>query len=288
MSVKRRAAALLAHLVRERSDGGRLRPSYLVVGTKRGGSSSLAEWITRHPQVAPCRNNKGTHYFDINYRRGPAWYASRFERPAGSWKITGEASPYYMFHPLGPTRIANELPDAKIILTLRHPIDRLWSQYRYEVAGGHETQTLDRALDLEPERTRGERERLITDVHWEGYEFRHHAYLQRGHYAEQLTEVYRHFPPEQVLILQSEALFADPDAQLMRVWRFLGLDDAHLEQLNPVKANADRSAIDPASLDRLSDYYRPLNDALYSLPGVDFRWDEVGSASVPAPSGSSL
>jgi Sulfotransferase domain len=253
----------------------RMRPGYLVVGTKRGGSTSLAEWIDEHPNVAPCRNRKGTHYFDTNFGRGPAWYASRFERPDDKYLLTGEASPYYMFHPLCPTRIQAELPDVKLLVVLRNPIDRAWSQYQYEVARGHETEPIQAALDLEPQRLDGEIERLIADPGYEGYEYRHHGYLLRGHYADQIQELYRLFPVEQVMVLQSEQMFADPHNVLDRVWDFLELPRTRLDHLTPQNANAAPRKIDDVTLARLENYYRPLNEALYELPGIDFRWDRA-------------
>src|SRR5579872_4180645 len=107
-SARRRLAAVEGALT------GRFRmlPSYLVVGTKRGGSSSLTEALTSHPGVRRSLVRKGTHYFDVNYGYGWSWYRSRFplaprggETPA----ITGEGSPYYMYHPLAAERIAAAL-----------------------------------------------------------------------------------------------------------------------------------------------------------------------------------
>ncbi len=251
-----------------------MRPGYLVVGTKRGGSTSLAEWINLHPQVVPCRNNKGSRFFDINYRRGPAWYFSRFERPGDhDGIITGEASPYYMYHPAAPERMAKTLPDVKLIAVLRDPVERAWSQYRYEVSRGNETESFDRALDLEPERLRGERERLETDPSYEGFDYRHHGYLERGHYADQLAKIYKFFPETQVLVLQSERLFAEPHVELSRVWGFLGLDNVTLSGLQPLNAGATRASLDDHYRTRLTEYFRPHNERLWELLGTTFDWD---------------
>ena len=139
-------------------------PGYLVVGTKRGGSSSIAKWISQHPDVAPCRTAKGTHYFDVNFQRGWDWYLSAFEPVSNRWKITGEASPYYMFHPLAPERIAAALPDVRLIVSLREPIARAWSHHQYETQQGFENRAFAEALDLEEDRLRGEEERLRAPI----------------------------------------------------------------------------------------------------------------------------
>jgi Sulfotransferase domain len=249
----------------------RLRPGYLIVGTKRGGSTSLASWVAEHPNVAPLRKvTKGTHFFDVNYGRGRAWYFSCFERADRGWTLTGEASPYYMYHPAAPQRIAATLPAVKLIAVLRDPIERLWSHYQYEVARGNECEPLESALRLEPQRLAGEKERLLSDVSYPGFAFRHFGYLERGHYAEQLERIYKHFPHEQVHVIRSEDLFSDPHGELTRLWRFLGIADVELDDLPAQNQGAVRAEIEPAIREWLIDYYRPHNERLYEMTGIDF------------------
>lgn len=274
MDLKKRVANAISTLRPMPREGTRMRPDYLVVGTKRGGSTSFADWLEQHPAVAPCLSRKGTHYFDTNYRRGRAWYASRFEKVSAGHKVTGEASPYYMFHPLAGERIRQELPDVKLIAVLREPVDRLLSHYRYEVERGHESESLESALSLEESRMAGEIERLRTDVNYEGYAYRHFSYLRRGHYAEQIAHLQALFPVENILVLQSEQMFAHPNETLATAWRFLGLEPVHLDHLTPLNATSSRPDIESGTLAMLRDYYAPLNESLYGLPGVDWRWPD--------------
>lgn len=258
--------------------GGML-PGYLVVGTKRGGSTSLSEWIAEHPQVAPCRTGKGSHFFDVNHHRGEAWFRSAFPRQAGDWRITGEGSPYYMFHPLAAQWIAETLPQVKLIAVLRDPVERAWSHHKYEAARGLEELGFVEALDAEPSRLAGERERMIADPSYDSFEYRYHAYLARGHYAEQLTHLGTFFPPEQVLVLKSEDLFANPTTELSRVWDFLGVDQVALDGLRAHKVGASKSSVPEPVVERLADYYAPHNEALFALTGIDFRRPSHGGAA---------
>ena len=249
-------------------------PGYLVVGTKRGGSTSIAQWISQHPEVAPCRTAKGTHYFDVNFQRGWSWYLSAFEAPSDRWRITGEASPYYMFHPLAVERIAAALPEAKLIVSLREPVARAWSHHQYEVQQGFEDRPFAEAIALEADRLRGEEDRMRSDPRYESYAHRHHTYLQRGHYAEQLERIYACFPPEQVLVMRSESMFTDPQGELAKVWRHLGLTPVVLDGLERFKATHAPLDIPPELHQRLTDYYRPWNEKLAQLPGVTFTWND--------------
>lgn len=250
-----------------------MRPGYLVVGTKRGGSTSLAEWITQHPDVGECRSQKGTHYFDVNYGRGWRWYLSQFPRVSEGFRTVGESSPYYMFHPLAPARIHAALPDVKIIMCLRDPVSRAWSHHTYEHARRNENLPFEQALDLEPSRLKEERARLAADPAYQSHEWRYHAYLRRGHYAEALQTFHKFFGARQVLVVQSEALWRDPQAQLSRVFDFLGLAPFRPTGLVARNANQPYGEMAPETVRRLQQYYTPLNERLYALPGIDFRWD---------------
>jgi hypothetical protein len=265
IDLARRLASPLRAIYR----GQGMEPGFLVIGTKRGGSTSCYEWIAQHPQVAPCRTGKGTHYFDVNYPRGEAWFRSGFPHQRDPWRVTGEGSPYYMFHPAAPERIARTLPEVRLIAVLRDPVERAWSHYKYEVSRGHETLDLVEALDAEPERLRGEEERLLADPAYVSTAHRYHTYLQRGHYAEQLSRIFEYVDRERVLVLRSEELFADPHEQLARVWSFLGLDRVDLEGLRAFKAGAEVSSVPAGVAQRLTAYYEPHNAALRSLTGID-------------------
>ena len=257
----------------------RLLPTFLVIGTKRGGSTSLYEYLIRHPGVAGCLLQKGSHYFDVNFARGWRWYWSVFPLDLGRGLITGEASPYYMFHPLAPQRIAAALPDVRLITVLRDPVERAWSHYQYERRLDSERLDFQAALEREPERLAGEAERMTAEPGYSSFAHRHFSYLARGRYAEQLERIYALVPPSRVLVLQSEALFADPAAELLRVWRFLGLDRHLLGEVPVFKAGGHGEVMPEQSRRWLEHYFTPHNRRLYRLPGIDFRWPAAAGAN---------
>jgi hypothetical protein len=100
----------------------RMSPGFLIVGAQRCGTTSMFKTLMQHPLVARPFLNKGIHYFDTNYDRGFSWYRGHFPvvgtarlRRGGRRPLTGESSPYYMFHPLAGQRLATDLPQHHLL-----------------------------------------------------------------------------------------------------------------------------------------------------------------------------
>lgn len=277
-----RLARAGGRLVARATSGARMLPGFLVIGTKRGGSTSLYEYVIRHPAVAGCLLTKGSHYFDVNFGRGWSWFRGAFPLAARRRAIAGEASPYYMFHPLAPQRIAAALPEVRLIAVLRDPVERAWSHYQYERRRGYEDLPFEEALQREPERLAGEAERMVAEPGYASFAHRRLSYLARGRYAEQLERIYALVPPSRVLVLQSEALFSDPDAELERVWRFLDLEPFPIGQAPVFKAGGSTEAMPAAASAWLQRHFAGPNERLYRLPGVGFRWPLGKEPATPA------
>lgn len=252
-------------------------PSFIVIGTKRGGSTALYEYLVSHPAVVRSKVKKGSHYFDVNFERGWEWFRSTFPLAGRRGVITGEASPYYMFHPLGMERIAAAMPGVKLLAVLREPVARAWSQYQFECRRGYEDLPFEEAVEREPERLSGEEERMRRGE--ASFAWRHQSYLARSRYAEQLERVYHLFPPERVLVLRSEALLANPDAELAKAWRFLDLPPHQVDQVRTFKVGGYQVGVPGALRTRLDEYFAPHNRRLYELPGIDFRFEPASGRS---------
>ena len=172
--------------------------------------------------------NKGIHYFDTaeRFRRGPRFYAAHFPlRHAAGHSITGEASPYYLFHPLAAARIAEQLKSVKIIVLLRDPAERAFSAHKQEQSRGFESLPFEEALAAEPERLAGEEERIMTDPAYQSFAHQHHAYQARGRYAGQLERMFAAVGREQVLVLDADDFFVPGLPHWDRLLEHLGLPD---------------------------------------------------------------
>lgn len=266
------------------TSGLRMLPDFIVIGTQRGGTTSLYRYLAAHPGVAPTLVSKGVHYFDVQNDRSEAWYRGHFPPTAyRAWRrrvarqplITGEASPYYLFHPAVPERVAAMLPDVKLIAMLRDPVKRAFSHYHHEFEGGFETlHTFEEAIDAEPGRLEGEAERLLADPGYVSFAHQHHSYLARGHYAEQLQAWFAHIPRERFLIFSSEEFYRDTATVYGTVQDFLGLPHHPLAEFKTYNAHS-YAPMDPATNGRLREHFRGPDRALSELLGRDLGWDRA-------------
>ena len=187
--------------------------------------------------------------------------ARRAAAGSGSAPLTFESSPYYMFHPLAPARIAADLPDVKLIVLVRDPAERAYSAHAHELARGFETEGFERALDLEQERTVSETARIRADPTYLSHSHQHHAYLARGRYAQQLEVLDRHFGAHRILVVDSGDFFTQPEPVYDRVLDFLGLRRHGYPVFERHNARP-RSAMPDGLRDRLDQYFQSWDERL--------------------------
>ncbi|MFB9721279.1 sulfotransferase family protein [Planobispora longispora] len=259
-------------------------PDFLIVGSKRGGTTSLWNYLVQHPLVMPMfpesREIKSPWYFYVNYAKGDAWYRSHFaterrldqmERKYGTRPLTGEACPYYMYYPPVAERVRERMPDAKIIISLRDPVRRAYSHYWERVDAGTEKLSFEEALAAEPERLRGEAERMAADPYYysEAHDF--HSYRDRGIYLPQVQRWLELFPRENILIIAAEDLYRNEKETFAEVIRFLGLPEWEL----PIARRHNylpAPPMNPETAAELADFYRPHNEALFRFLDRKFPW----------------
>ena len=267
------------------SAGQRVMPDFLIIGAKRGGTTSLWNWLLSHPGVLPMfpgvQQIKSPHYFDIHHDRGQDWYLSHFptharvaafERRHGYRPVTGESSPYYLFHPEAPRRVAAELPTTKLIVLLRDPVKRAYSNYwERRGSGAEDLPTFEDALAAEDGRLAGEAARISVDSSYYSLHHDCHSYLARGDYATQLRHWFDQVDRERFLILTSEEMYADPSGVVGQVHRFLGIPARPVD--SPTHHNRLRvPPIDPATAARLHAHYEQPNRDLAELLGRTLPW----------------
>lgn len=207
----------------------RMAPDFLVVGAQRAGTTTLFRVLSEHPQIVRPTTSKGIGYFDDFHINGQRWYRAHFPlRALARIRTRGralafESSGYYLFHPLAPERIARELPGVKVVVMVRDPVDRAYSAHRHELRRGFETEDFQTALDLEPGRLAGEEDRMRADARYTSFEHRHHAYVGRSTYANQIQRYIEVLGAHRVLIVDADRFFTEPHAELTTLFNWLGV-----------------------------------------------------------------
>ena len=255
-------------------------PDFLIIGVPRSGTSTLFVLLAQHPSVASAFT-KEVAYFNVNYHRGPGWYRRHFpsiaakrsyRRNTGTFQ-TFEATPTYLIHPVAPKRIRRLVPDAKLVVLLRNPVDRAYSHYHLARRIGYETLSFEEAIDAEPARIAGERAKMIADERYHSFTLGYLTYVTMGQYAEQLQRWMEIFPREQFHVLMTRQLRQNQHKASRRVLRFLGLPEIELPTTPPVFASR-QPPMKPATRRRLQEHFRPHNEQLKALLGLDPGWDE--------------
>ncbi len=245
--------------------------NFLIVGTQKGGTTALAQFLSVHPQIymAPC---KEVHFFDfdqsyylsdkqtVNYDRYHSFFPSYEQQ-----KAVGEATPIYMYFPWIAERIHTYNPNMKLIVMLRHPGERAYSQYQMELARGWEWLPFSLAIRLEPLRLKLQSYNLT-----ERSSLRTHSYLKRGLYTKQIENLLRFFPRQNILFLLSEELKHSHQQTLKRVYQFLDVDDSvNAPPPQAVLSGNYQKPMSKADKAYLQNYFSQEIDKLEAILSID-------------------
>jgi hypothetical protein len=252
-------------------------PDFLIIGAQKSGTTSLYDLLTRHPNVERAAL-KELNYFNRHFKKGIEWYRSQFPLPSrkeGQKLITGEATPDYLSYPDAPRRAAQMVPQARLIVLLRNPVDRAYSHYHHQIRKGRETMEFEEVIEAEQARLRGEMDKMLEDEHYNNSNRKRFFYLSRGVYVDHLLRWSEFFGEEQILVLKSEDFYEHTPETLKLIQDFLHLPDWQPEpsmlQMTPKRQNR-YPKMNPATRRRLEEYFEPHNRRLYEYLGVDFGW----------------
>jgi len=217
-------------------------PNYLIIGVQKGGTTSAQYTFSKHPEIFIAPGEM--HYFDNKYSKGLNWYKSQF--PKGK-KTVGEKTPKYIFKSICIDRIYRNIPKVKLVLILRDPVKRFFSQLNME--HGNVSQQEFNKIARQAIRRR-------TNV------------LQRGFYFEQIQHVLSKFPRNQLHIAISEHVKQNPKKEYNKMFKFIGVSELDDVPYNTnVHKRTYKNAIQKVLQDRLVRIYKPHNEKLFQFLG---------------------
>jgi len=247
-------------------------PDFIIIGAQKCGTSTMFHHLNKHPNIFMPRK-KELHFFDENYSQGLAHYLKYFsnKRMSSTTFCTGEASPFYFFHPLAASRIHQHFPEIKLILLLRNPIDRAYSQYQHMKRKGRISISFEQAIALEPEILKNRKDAFFADENHSDLIYRRFSFLARSRYSEQLPAWFMHFGEKQILIIKSEDYFKNPNDTFEQVFEFVGVQPFEII-LSKEHKNSEYPRMKSETREQLQEYFEPFNQELYQLTGRDFGW----------------
>ncbi len=259
----------------------RISPDFFIIGAAKCGTTSLYDYLIQHPQIIPA-SQKEIFFFDGYFDMGILWYKAYFSTYLEKYfkkilqkkdLITGEANPNYIFHPLVPKRIFNAFPNAKLIIILRNPVDRAYSDYNMRVRMNDENLSFEDSLKDEKRRVMGEREKIYKNENYFSYNLTTYSYLDRGIYIEQIKDWMNLFSKKQMLILRTEDLDENPNKILKQTFEFLGISNFKIKNMKRKNVGKYKE-MNSNTRKWLIEYFKPHNERLYKYLGRNFDWDK--------------
>ena len=248
------------------------KPDFIIIGAQKGGTSSLFYYLSQHPQLR-LPEVKEVHFFDNNYDKGIKWYQEQFPDISENMAKTGEASPYYIFHPHVPGRVFACCSAIKLIVMLRNPVDRAYSHFMMQKNRGIEPLTFEEAMEAESERIADEEKKIINNTNYKSLTHQQRSYIARGKYYSQLKQWLEYFSLDQFLFIKSESFFNDPLKELSRVYSFLNIKYTEDIEFTPQNTN-EYQQMKPKTRALLDNYYATEIINLYHLTGINFHWND--------------
>jgi tetratricopeptide (TPR) repeat protein len=244
-------------------------PDYIIIGSQKSGTTSLENYISQHPQVLPAVK-KETHFWYRDFDKGIEWYLAHFPPiPKNLNYLTGEATPNYLENWQSASRIKEAFPNIKLLLIIRNPIDRAFSQYNHWLRLRWENRSFEAAIKSEIEMLAKNPENPVGD---KKYWNQTGNYLGRGIYLEFIKKWLEIFPREQLLILRGEDLYQEPSLTMKEVFEFLGLPENEGGEYRKLNSGS-YSPISESMRHLLNDYFKPHNQELEAYLGMEFNWN---------------
>lgn len=188
-------------------------PTFLGIGAPKAGTTWLYQVLDSHPDVLMSQHRKEIHYFDLHFERGPGWYRGFF--PAGEMSpvAVGEFTTSYLYGRDVPARVRSVPTIDRFVLTVRNPVDRAFSHYRFRQRQDNRSESFEAFLAREP-----------NAIAW-------------GCYARHLAAWFEAFDSDRFLVLVFEQAVREPDRTRAAIAEHLGLDQGRFPDVADEPAN---------------------------------------------------
>lgn len=256
----------------------RVLPSFLIAGVQKGGTTSLVQYLQSHPSIIRPKR-KDIFFFNnlTRYNKGINFYRAFFPLTIQQTLINGirgrktqtfDGTPNYLDSPGAAHRIEQMLPNVKIVLLLRNPVTRAYSNYNMALKFGFETLPFYEALMVEEERVAW----FEKSEFFKGHNFVHQrlAYRKRGEYSNFLPDWLTVFK-DRIHIEFTENLENQPHETYHRILHFLGLEEQKIE-FKIFNKGEYKNKMEDKCFEYLNEHFKPHNTALKQMLNTELPW----------------
>ena len=264
----------------------RVLPNFIIIGAGRAGTTSLYNYLIQHPSIfaASTKNNENIadlHFFEHMISNKTSWYKSHFptiftkkffESKSKMKFITGEYTSTYMYNRNVPKRIFELIPNIKLIIILRNPVEKAYSTYSQQLSFNEHTMSFEETVKAELRRI--ELSKNYPELNSNDPDFGNHVMhnlVRHGIYFDYLNEWFKIFPKKQFFIIDSEKLKNSTQDTLDDVFKFLDVQPHKISNLSKINVG-QYTKIDDSSKKILTDFYLLHNEKLYNLLGSRYSW----------------
>lgn len=246
-----------------------MKPNFLCIGAQKAGTSSLKNYLNQHPDIFVAK--KELHFFDKekNLKLGAEDFKRYEEFFPRDKKLVGEKTPSYSHLEYAMERIYQYAPNIRLILLLREPVSRAYSQYnmyqdlKIPVSGLYEELFKKQELPLS----------LLTS---NGKNF-----ITRGYYAEQIKFILKRFPKKNLYISIAEEIKKEKQSEYNKIFAFLGVEPVPLNLQVDANVRTYREPLPPPIFTKLREIYKPHNQELYKILGREIpSWEKAYKAQL--------
>lgn len=263
------------YFFRKYSSSFRTYPDFIIAGAQKSGTSSLAHYLSMHPNVIFSKI-KEIHHFnqnaDGNINEYKYFFPTRFYKKLFSNVISGEATPDYMIYPQFAEIASKISPNLKIIILLKNPVDRAFSHYRHNLMMKREWLSFEDAIEIETKRVDLDYIDLLKTKKDAIKNYSNYSYKAKGIYFEQIEWLYRHFPKKNIKIMEFNSFVSNIENNYDMVCDFLGLKPFKNIIFEAHNVNKIKLDLNIKTRAKLVEFFEPHNDKLYNIIQENYNW----------------
>ena len=250
----------------------RSEPDFLIIGSQKAATTTLHSYLSKNTNIQSSKI-KETQFFNMNYDRGIKYYKSCFPIKRND-KLTFETTPDYIDHPLAPKLCHQLLPNVKLIVTLREPVERAFSHFNFVQGYSNEEKEIsfEEGLKLEQTRINKAFDLIYSDRYNSARMFSNYGYLRKGEYANHIINWLEYYPIENFHFVDFKDIINDINAVTHKICNFLKIPFQEVSQQKKMNVTKYNSEIKKETYFKLKSHYQEYNKRLFQLIQTELDW----------------